>query len=299
MAGSAPEEWIPLRPSGFHAEHGVALVRGRATRLDIAARQLDVDGHASLPFDALLLSTGADPVRLAIPGSELPHVRYLRSLADSRAIIATASGARRAVVIGASFIGLEVAASLRARGLDVHVVGPEAVPLERVLGRELGAFVKALHGEKGVVFHLGRKPVRIEETAVVLDDGAALFPVESAHDAQETFYGRRMVAGPVGLHRRARFCEQALRAGDGEQRRLEQCERMNAIGVVEGELEGDRATAGVAGDVRSTDAKFVKQGSGIRSVVRDAHRRSRVRTTAPAALVVSDQAIPLKERLVR
>ena len=174
MAGSAPEEWIPLRPSGFHAEHGVALVRGRATRLDIAARQLDVDGHASLPFDALLLSTGADPVRLAIPGSELPHVRYLRSLADSRAIIAAASGASRAVVIGASFIGLEVAASLRARGLDVHVVGPEAVPLERVLGRELGAFVKALHGEKGVVFHLGRKPARIEETAVVLDDGARL-----------------------------------------------------------------------------------------------------------------------------
>ena len=174
MSGKAPEEWIPLRPSGFYAEHNVELVRGRAARLNVAARELEVDGRAALPFDALLLSTGAEPVHLTIPGSELPHVHYLRSLADSRAIIAAAAHAKHVVVVGASFIGLEVAASLRIRGLTVHVVGAEAVPLGRVLGPELGAFVRRLHEEHGVVFHLGRKPTRIEKGAVVLDDGTRL-----------------------------------------------------------------------------------------------------------------------------
>jgi NADPH-dependent 2,4-dienoyl-CoA reductase/sulfur reductase-like enzyme/nitrite reductase/ring-hydroxylating ferredoxin subunit len=174
LAGNAPEEWIPLRPPGFHAAHGIDVVRGRATRLDVAAKQLDVEGRAAIPFDALLLATGADPVRLPIPGADMAHVHYLRSLADSRAIIAATSGNRRVVVIGGSFIGLEVAASLRARGLTVHVVAPEALPLERVLGTVLGTFIKELHEEKGVIFHLGRKPERIEQAAVVLDDGTRL-----------------------------------------------------------------------------------------------------------------------------
>jgi NADPH-dependent 2,4-dienoyl-CoA reductase/sulfur reductase-like enzyme len=174
LAGNAPEEWIPLRPPGFHAAHGIDVVRGRATRLDVAAKQLDVEGRAAIPFDALLLATGADPVRLPIPGADMAHVHYLRSLADSRAIIAATSANRRVVVIGGSFIGLEVAASLRARGLTVHVVAPEALPLEGVLGTVLGTFIKELHEEKGVIFHLGRKPERIEQAAVVLDDGTRL-----------------------------------------------------------------------------------------------------------------------------
>ena len=174
LAGNAPEEWIPLRPRAFYAEHRIELVRARATRLDVSARQLELEGRAPLPFDALLLATGAEPVRLPLPGAELSHVHYLRSLADSRAIIAAASGASRAVVIGSSFIGLEVAASLRARGLAIHVVAPENLPLERVLGPDLGRFIKALHEEKGVVFHLAHKPARIEPPTVVLDDGTRL-----------------------------------------------------------------------------------------------------------------------------
>jgi NADPH-dependent 2,4-dienoyl-CoA reductase/sulfur reductase-like enzyme/nitrite reductase/ring-hydroxylating ferredoxin subunit len=174
LAGNAPEEWIPLRPPGFYEEHRIEIVRGRATRLDVAARRLEVDGHAPLTYDALLLATGAEPIHLNLPGEDQPQVHYLRSLADSRAIIEAAKRARRAVVIGGSFIGLEVAASLRARDLEVHVVAPESLPLERVLGHELGEFVRALHQEKGVNFHLEHKPQRIERDAVVLDDGTRL-----------------------------------------------------------------------------------------------------------------------------
>jgi NADPH-dependent 2,4-dienoyl-CoA reductase/sulfur reductase-like enzyme len=127
-----------------------------------------------LPYDALLLATGADPVHLPIPGADLPNVHYLRSLADSRAIIAATADAKRAVVIGSSFIGLETAASLRNRNIAVDVVAPENLPLERILGPELGTFIKELHEEHGVVFHLGRKPDRVEHDAVVLDDGTRL-----------------------------------------------------------------------------------------------------------------------------
>src|SRR5438045_7259154 len=134
LAGNAPEEWIPLRPAGFHEQHDIQIVRARAMRIDVAGRRLELDGRPALPYDALLLATGADPVRLPIPGADLPHVRYLRSFADSRAIVERAATARHVVVAGASFIGLEVAASLRARGIAVDVVAPESTPLERVLG---------------------------------------------------------------------------------------------------------------------------------------------------------------------
>src|SRR5262245_59835437 len=106
-----------------------------------------------MPFyDALLYATGAEPTRLLIDGANSEDVLTLRSLADSRAIIARASSSKRAVVIGASFIGLEVAASLVAPGLEVHVVAPERTPLARVLGDEVGAFVRSVHEEKGVTF---------------------------------------------------------------------------------------------------------------------------------------------------
>jgi apoptosis-inducing factor 3 len=123
LAGNAPEEWIPLRPPTFYADHGIDVIRARATRIDAGSRQVEVEGRASLAYDALLLATGAEPVRLTLPGAERPHVHYLRSLADSRTIIAGAKTAKHALVIGASFIGLEVAASLRARGCSVDVVG--------------------------------------------------------------------------------------------------------------------------------------------------------------------------------
>ena len=174
LAGNAPEEWIPIRPSGFYEEHRINIVRARATKIDVASKRVEIEGRDAVPYDALLLATGADPVHLPIPGADLPHVHYLRSLADSRSIIAAAGTSKRAVVIGSSFIGLETAASLRNRNIAVDVVAPETLPLERILGPELGTFIKALHEEHGVVFHLGRKPDRIEHDAVVLDDGTRL-----------------------------------------------------------------------------------------------------------------------------
>ena len=113
-------------------------MRGRATRINVAQKQVEVEGAEAVPYDTLLIATGAEPIHLGLPGEDQPHVHYLRSLADSRAIIAASEKAKRAVVIGGSFIGLEAAASLRARELEVHVVAPEALPLERVLGTELG-----------------------------------------------------------------------------------------------------------------------------------------------------------------
>src|SRR5689334_8770000 len=174
LAGNAPEEWIPLRPTGFYAEHGVELVRGQVTKLDTAAKRVELEGSAPMLYDRLLIATGAEPVHLDMPGADLPFVHYLRTLADSRSIVEAAKTAKRAVVIGSSFIGLEVAASLRARKLDVHVVAPEQIPLGRVLGDYLGAFIRSLHEEKGVVFHLGRTSKRIERGVVVLDDDSRL-----------------------------------------------------------------------------------------------------------------------------
>ncbi len=175
LAGTAPEEWIPLRPPEFYAEADIELALGTtATAIEVAARQVKLADGRAVPFDKLLIATGAEPIRLSVPGAELPHVRTLRSLTDSRAIIERAKTARRAVVIGASFIGLETAAALRQRDLDVHVVAPEQRPMERVLGPALGDFVRALHEQHGVVFHLGHTAKAIDAQRVTLDDNSAL-----------------------------------------------------------------------------------------------------------------------------
>src|SRR5690606_41040193 len=121
-------------------------------RIDVGARELVLGGGGTQTFDRLLLATGAEPVRLDVPGADQAHVRTLRSVADCKSIIDLASSARRAVVMGASFIGLEAAAALRARGVEVHVVAPSKRPMEKVLGPELGDFVRTLHEEHGVVF---------------------------------------------------------------------------------------------------------------------------------------------------
>jgi NADPH-dependent 2,4-dienoyl-CoA reductase/sulfur reductase-like enzyme/nitrite reductase/ring-hydroxylating ferredoxin subunit len=175
LAGTAPEEWIPLRPPEFFVEKDIQLLSGaRVAGLDVGARTVALADGRTLAWDALLLATGATPVRLPLPGADLPHVRTLRTLADSRAIIALAREGSRAVVIGASFIGLEAAASLRARGVEVHVVAPEARPLERVLGAEVGDFVRRVHESKGTVFHLGQTAARIDEAQVTLSSGETL-----------------------------------------------------------------------------------------------------------------------------
>jgi apoptosis-inducing factor 3 len=120
------------------------------------------------------LATGAEPVRLQIPGNDLSHVYYLRTLSDSRRIIEKAENAKSAVVIGAGFIGLEVAASLRQRKLEVAVVGKQSLPLEKVLGRELGTLIRETHEANGVKFHLGRTAAAIEGREVRLDDRTIL-----------------------------------------------------------------------------------------------------------------------------
>src|SRR5438552_9282495 len=128
----------------------------------------EVEGGAGHAFDALLIATGAEPVRLEIPGAALSQIHYLRTFADSRAIVAKAASAKRVVVVGASFIGLEVAASLRARGIDVDVVAPESAPLERIMGPEVGRFIRELHESHGVTFHLGRTVSRMDGDKVTL-----------------------------------------------------------------------------------------------------------------------------------
>jgi NADPH-dependent 2,4-dienoyl-CoA reductase/sulfur reductase-like enzyme/nitrite reductase/ring-hydroxylating ferredoxin subunit len=175
LAGSAPEDWLPLRPDGFYTEAGIELrLNTDVTSIDTKARNVIIAGGQTISYDRLLLATGAEPVRLPIPGADQPHVHVLRTLADCRAIIESAKGARRAIVIGASFIGLEAAASLRAREIEVHVVGLEARPMERVLGPEMGDFIRALHEEHGVIFHLGDTVVAIEGKRATLKSSGVL-----------------------------------------------------------------------------------------------------------------------------
>src|ERR1700736_1463006 len=175
LAGNAPEEWIPLRPPEFYGPHKIELRLGpRVVATHANAREVELAAGSRHGYGALLLATGAEPVRLGVPGSDLPHIHYLRTLADSRALIAKATASRRVVVIGASFIGLEVAASLRARGLEVHVVAPEARPMETVFGPEVGDLVRQVPEEHGVAFHLGTTAASFDPNRVALKSGEQL-----------------------------------------------------------------------------------------------------------------------------
>jgi NADPH-dependent 2,4-dienoyl-CoA reductase/sulfur reductase-like enzyme len=175
LAGSAPFDYVPLRPQNFYLENNIDTRMGQtAFEIDIRAREVVLAGGDKVPYDRLLLATGAEPVRLAIPGTNQPHIRTLRSLADCHAIIEYAKVARRAVVIGASFIGLEVTAALRARGLEVHVVAPDKRPMERVLGPQMGDFVRTLHEEHGAVFHLEDTATSIDGKRVELKGGGTI-----------------------------------------------------------------------------------------------------------------------------
>jgi NADPH-dependent 2,4-dienoyl-CoA reductase/sulfur reductase-like enzyme len=172
LAGTAPEDWIPLRPPAFFGEQKIALsLSSRVASIDPAGKKLSLEDGREVGWDALLLATGADPVRPPIPGVDQTHVHTLRTFGDCKAIIDRASRARHAVVVGASFIGMEVAASLRARGIDVHVVAPEAVPFEKTLGPQLGALLRSVHEERGVKFHLGETVASIAPDSVTLSGG--------------------------------------------------------------------------------------------------------------------------------
>ena len=175
LAGTAPEDWMPLKDSQFYTDNHIDLrLNRRVTSLDPVQRSVTLDDGASLTYGALLVATGADPVRLDVPGASSSRVHYLRSFDDSRAIISALSPGARVAVIGASFIGLEVAASLRARKIETHVIAPMTHPLEHVMGPEVGDFIRRLHESHGVVFHLGESVASISDRMVSLTSGASL-----------------------------------------------------------------------------------------------------------------------------
>ncbi len=175
LAGTAPEDWMPLRDEEYFAKQHIQLkLKTRVTSIDTARRVVSLDDGSSVSYGALLLATGADPVVLKVKGADDRRVHYLRSFADARAIIAGLPAGTRAAVIGASFIGLEVAASLRARNIEAHVIAPIARPMENVMGPEVANFIKALHEEHGVIFHLGESVASIDARGVTLTSGALI-----------------------------------------------------------------------------------------------------------------------------
>ncbi|HEY2886572.1 MAG TPA: FAD-dependent oxidoreductase [Rhizomicrobium sp.] len=175
LAGTASEDWIPLRPADFYQQQHIDLRLGaRVAAIEPSSRAVLLSDGSRLQYGCLLLATGAEPVRLTVPGADQAHVHLLRTLSDSKALIAAAGTARQAVVIGASFIGLEVAASLRARHIAVDVVAPEARPMERVMGPAISDMVRKIHEEHGVVFHLGATATSIDRDCVTLSTGKRL-----------------------------------------------------------------------------------------------------------------------------
>jgi NADPH-dependent 2,4-dienoyl-CoA reductase/sulfur reductase-like enzyme len=175
LAGEAQEDWMPLWPAETFTERRIDLLQKcRVSTIDAGAHAVMLGDGSRREYGALLIATGADPVRLPIPGADGAAVFYLRSWADSRAIIGKTSGAKKAVVVGASFIGLEVAASLRTRNIEVDVVAPEQAPLERVMGVEVGRFIQSLHEAKGVRFHLGQTVAELSGKRVTLSGGDTL-----------------------------------------------------------------------------------------------------------------------------
>ena len=175
LAGAAPADWIPLRPPEWYSERKINLVlNSRAISLDTKQKTISAEDGKTYEYGMLLLATGAEPVKLPLQGSTSSQTFYLRSFSDSQAIVEKASSAKQAVVVGASFIGLEVAASLRARGVIVHVVAPEQAPMEKILGHQVGAFVRGLHESHGVVFHLGETVSHVDGDMVTLTGGQSI-----------------------------------------------------------------------------------------------------------------------------
>jgi NADPH-dependent 2,4-dienoyl-CoA reductase/sulfur reductase-like enzyme/nitrite reductase/ring-hydroxylating ferredoxin subunit len=175
LAGSAPEEWLPLRDQSFYSDNAIDLrLNTTVAAIDARAREVALANGERIPFDRLLLATGAEPVSPSIPGAKPSDVLVLRSLKDCRAIIERAKTARRAIVLGASFIGLEVAASLRARNIEVHVVAPEQHPMEKILGPDFSRLVHAIHEQHGIVPHLGETARGVDGKRVTLSGGSVL-----------------------------------------------------------------------------------------------------------------------------
>lgn len=175
LAGTAEAAWMPLKEPDFYRDAGITLRTGACVvAIDPTGRRITLQGGEMLGYDRLLLATGAEPNRPPSPDFARPNVHLLRTLAHGDALVEAAAKASSVVVVGASFIGLEAAASLRERGLPVHLVGFEATPLEAKIGREVGRLVRAIHEEHGVQFHLGRTVRAYDGAAATLDDGTTI-----------------------------------------------------------------------------------------------------------------------------
>jgi 3-phenylpropionate/trans-cinnamate dioxygenase ferredoxin reductase component len=200
VRGEVGREKVYVHPEGFYAEHDIDLRLGRRVEsLDTSTRELELDDGERLRYDQLLLTTGAEPRRLSIPGAELDGVLYLRSVRDSDVLRARLERGGAVVVVGAGWIGAEVAASARQRGLEVTVVEPAALPLERVLGAEVGAIYRDVHADHGVRMLLGT--------------GVEAFEGETAVERVRTSDGRELgcdfVVVGVGVEPRIRLAERA------------------------------------------------------------------------------------------
>jgi 3-phenylpropionate/trans-cinnamate dioxygenase ferredoxin reductase subunit len=156
LRGESPRDKTYVHEERFYAEHDIELLTGTAvSALDPAGARITLDDGRELRYDRLLLATGAEPRKISIPGADLDGVYYLRTLDDCDALRERLEGGPAVVVIGAGWIGAEFAASARQRGAEVTMIEPLSVPLERVLGPELGAFYRDVHDGHGVRLRLG------------------------------------------------------------------------------------------------------------------------------------------------
>lgn len=168
LHGHAEPEWMPLRGEDFYAEYDIEVVFDKkVTDVDARSRVITFADGDTMACDSLLIATGGEPRRLKVPGGDLDNVFVLRSFDSADSIIAATDGAKNVVVVGASFIGMEAAFSLRERGLEVTVVTPDKVPFERTLGPEIGRLFQSVHESKGVNFRLGENVISLRgETKV-------------------------------------------------------------------------------------------------------------------------------------
>ena len=176
LQGEADPEWMPLRGEEFYSDNDIELQLNKTvSQINAEDKYITFSSGDTLNYDKLLIASGGIPRRLNLTGSELNNVFALRNFDDADAIIKASEGASSAVIIGASFIGMETADSLRHRKIDVTVIAPEATPLEHIFGSEIGKLFKQLHEENGVKFKLNHTISKLEGDrsvrAVILDNG--------------------------------------------------------------------------------------------------------------------------------
>ena len=207
LRGEADRDRVYVHGEGFYADHDIELRLGRtAVDMNVSLQEVALDDGERLRYDRLLLATGAEPRRLAIPGAELDGVHYLRSVDDSDVLRERLDRGGTVVVIGAGWIGAEVAASARQRGLEVTLVAPDTVPLERVLGREVGGVYRDIHADHGVRMLLGTRVEAFE------GDGA----VERVRTSDGRHLECDFVVVGIGVQPRTRLAARAgLAVGDG------------------------------------------------------------------------------------